>query len=58
MKIHFVQIFSVCIALHCSKTSGWERGALVLQSSILHLAEVSESERDKLIKKHMVRFFT
>ncbi|XP_011028561.1 PREDICTED: serine/threonine-protein kinase ATM [Populus euphratica] len=53
-KIHFVPLFSVCIALHCSKRSGWERGAKVLQSSILCLTELSESERDKLIKKHMV----
>ncbi|XP_061953335.1 serine/threonine-protein kinase ATM isoform X2 [Populus nigra] len=54
VKIHFVPIFSVCIVLHCSKRSGWERGAKVLQSSILCLTELSESERDKLIKKHMV----
>ncbi|KAK9278063.1 hypothetical protein L1049_027621 [Liquidambar formosana] len=54
VKIHFVPIFSVCMALHCSKKSGWEKGALVLQSSILHIAEMSENERDKLIKKHMV----
>ncbi|XP_034925984.1 serine/threonine-protein kinase ATM isoform X2 [Populus alba] len=54
VKIHFVPIFSVCIVLHCSKRSGWERGAKVLQSSILCLTELSEIERDKLIKKHMV----
>ncbi|KAJ6760715.1 SERINE/THREONINE-PROTEIN KINASE ATM [Salix purpurea] len=54
VKIHFVPIFSVCIGLHCSKRSGWERGAMVLQSSILCLTELSERERDKLIKKHMV----
>lgn len=54
MKNHFVQIFSVCMALHCSKKSGWEKGADVLQNSILHLAQISENERDKLIKKNMV----
>ncbi|KAK9995769.1 hypothetical protein SO802_020455 [Lithocarpus litseifolius] len=54
VKSHFVPIFAICMALHCSKKSGWEKGAVVLQSSILHLAEISESERDKLIKKHMV----
>ena len=54
VKNHFVPIFAICMALHCSKKSGWEKGAVVLQSSILHLAEISESERDKLIKKHMV----
>ncbi|XP_010663180.1 serine/threonine-protein kinase ATM isoform X4 [Vitis vinifera] len=54
VKNHFVPIFSVCMALHCSKKSGWEKGAVVLQSSILHVAEISEDERDKLIKKYMV----
>ncbi|XP_034214644.1 serine/threonine-protein kinase ATM isoform X13 [Prunus dulcis] len=54
VKNHFVQIFSVCMALHCSKKSGWEKGADVLQNSILHLAQISENERDKLIKKNMV----
>ncbi|KAL5544201.1 hypothetical protein UlMin_007985 [Ulmus minor] len=54
VKNHFVQIFSICMGLHCSKTSKWEKGAVVLQSSILHLAQISESERDSLIKKHMV----
>ncbi|XP_065875882.1 serine/threonine-protein kinase ATM isoform X2 [Euphorbia lathyris] len=56
VKNHFVPIFSVCMALHCSKSkrTGRDEGALVLQSSILHLAEISENERDQLIKKHMV----
>ncbi|XP_048228650.1 serine/threonine-protein kinase ATM isoform X3 [Ricinus communis] len=54
VKNHFVPIFSVCMALHCSKRPGWDKGALVLQSSILHFAEISENERDKLIKQHMV----
>ncbi|KAM3703878.1 hypothetical protein ACJW31_04G131600 [Castanea mollissima] len=54
LRNHFVPIFAICMALHCSKKSGWEKGAVVLQSSILRLAEISESERDKLIKKHMV----
>ncbi|XP_059644264.1 serine/threonine-protein kinase ATM [Cornus florida] len=54
VKNHFVPIFSVCMALHCSKKSGWEKGAVVLQSSILRTAEISENERDKLIKKQMV----
>ena len=54
VKNHFVPIFAICMAQHCSKKSGWEKGAVVLQSSILHLAEISENERDKLIKKHMV----
>ncbi|KAM1451845.1 hypothetical protein ACFX2I_038908 [Malus domestica] len=53
VKNHFVQIFSVCMGLHCSKKSGWEKGADVLQNSVLRLAQISENERDKLIKKHM-----
>ncbi|XP_022767135.1 serine/threonine-protein kinase ATM isoform X5 [Durio zibethinus] len=51
---HFVPIFSVCMTLYCSKSSGFEKGTMVLQNSILHLAEISENERDKLIKKNMV----
>ncbi|CAI0398621.1 unnamed protein product, partial [Linum tenue] len=54
VKSHFVPIFSVSMALHCSKMPGWERGTFVLEKSILQLAELSENERDKLIKKHMV----
>lgn len=51
---HFVPIFAVCMALHCSKISGWEKGAMVLQRYILQIAEISETARDNLIKKHMV----
>ncbi|XP_023765032.1 serine/threonine-protein kinase ATM isoform X1 [Lactuca sativa] len=54
IKSHFVHIFSVCIALHCSKRSGWESGAAALQSSILSISGLSEKERDTLIKRHMV----
>ncbi|XP_060670261.1 serine/threonine-protein kinase ATM [Ziziphus jujuba] len=54
VKNHFVQIFSVCMGLHCSKTSDQEKAVNMLQSSILQLAQISESERDTLIKKHMV----
>ncbi|GLT47213.1 hypothetical protein SLA2020_209240 [Shorea laevis] len=54
VKDHFVPIFSVCMALHCSQASGWEKGAMVLQNSILHLAKISEDERDELIKRQMV----
>uniref|UniRef100_A0A7N2KNE5 Uncharacterized protein n=1 Tax=Quercus lobata TaxID=97700 RepID=A0A7N2KNE5_QUELO len=54
VKNHFVPIFAICMALHCIKESGWEKAAIVPQSSILPLAEVSGSERDKLIKEHMV----
>ncbi|KAI3914770.1 hypothetical protein MKW98_002006 [Papaver atlanticum] len=54
VKSHFVPIFGVCMALHCSKKLGREKGAVVLQSSILSIAEISELERDNLIKQHMV----
>ncbi|KAK7281904.1 hypothetical protein RIF29_10269 [Crotalaria pallida] len=54
VKNHFAGIFSVCMALHCSNKPGSERGTRVLQSSILHFAQISENERDKLIKRHMV----
>ncbi|MCD7455717.1 hypothetical protein HAX54_029235 [Datura stramonium] len=54
IKNHFVDIFSVCIALHCSKKAGWEKGSAVLEGSILDIAKISEIERDKLIKTHMV----
>lgn len=54
IKNHFVDIFSVCIALHCSKKASWEKGLAVLESSILDIAKISEIERDKLIKTHMV----
>lgn len=54
VKDQFVPIISVCMALHCSNQSESERGAMVLQKKILRFAEISEDERDKLIKKHMV----
>ncbi|XP_073145738.1 serine/threonine-protein kinase ATM isoform X3 [Henckelia pumila] len=54
VKSHFVHIFSVCMAMHCSKKAGWERGSRVLESSILLVADISEHERDELIKKQMV----
>ncbi|CAI9106195.1 OLC1v1005280C2 [Oldenlandia corymbosa var. corymbosa] len=54
VKDHFVHIFAVCMALHCSKRAGWEKGMIVLESSVLSIAEISEDERDVLIKRHMV----
>ncbi|XP_050879903.1 serine/threonine-protein kinase ATM isoform X2 [Lathyrus oleraceus] len=54
IKHHFASIFSISMALHCSKKPGAERGTLVLQSSILDFGQISENERDKLIKRHMV----
>ncbi|KAJ0603861.1 putative non-specific serine/threonine protein kinase [Helianthus annuus] len=54
IRSHFVAIFSICIALHCSKRPGWESATTVLQSSMLSISGISENERDTLIKKHMV----
>lgn len=54
IKNHFVYVFSVCIVLRCSKKAGWEKGSAVLESLILDIAKISETERDKLIKTHMV----
>ncbi|XP_052731781.1 serine/threonine-protein kinase ATM isoform X2 [Vigna angularis] len=54
IKNHFTSIFSISMALHCSKKPGSEKGTLVLQSSILHFGQISEKDRDKLIKRHMV----
>lgn len=54
IKNHFTSIFSISMALHCSKKPGSEKGTLVLQSSILHFGQLSEKERDKLIKRHLV----
>jgi ataxia telangiectasia mutated family protein len=54
VKENFVPIFSICMGLHCSKTSECDKGAMVLQNSILYVGETSENERDKLIKQNMV----
>lgn len=42
------------MALHCSKNAGSQKALEILESAILTIAEISENERDKLIKKHMV----
>ncbi|KAL7139007.1 hypothetical protein ABFS83_09G021400 [Erythranthe nasuta] len=54
IKHHFVYIFSVCMALHCTKKDGHDQGSRVLGTSILQIAEMSEHERDELIRKRMV----
>ncbi|KAL3628823.1 hypothetical protein CASFOL_027869 [Castilleja foliolosa] len=54
IKYHFVHIFSICMALHCNKKAGCDDGSRVLGSYILRIAEISEHERDELIKKRMV----
>lgn len=53
IKEFFAPVFAVCFAVHCAKP-GKESGATALHSSILRIAEISELERDELIKKNMV----
>ena len=57
LRQHFVHVFSICIALRSSTSSESKTGDLVLSTSILQLAEISEHERDVLIKKNMVCMF-
>nr|CAD1842809.1 unnamed protein product [Ananas comosus var. bracteatus] len=54
MKEYFVPIFALCMAVHCSEGPDKEIAGTVLSESILHFAEISELERDDLIKRHMV----
>ncbi|KAK9108083.1 hypothetical protein Syun_024094 [Stephania yunnanensis] len=54
IKRNFVPIFAICMAFHSTEKPKRENGALVLQGSILRIAEMSELERDSLIKRHMV----
>ncbi|XP_045816356.1 serine/threonine-protein kinase ATM isoform X4 [Trifolium pratense] len=54
IKHHFASIFSISMALHCSKKPGSEGGTRVLQSSILELGQITVKERDELIKRHLV----
>ncbi|GJN06078.1 hypothetical protein PR202_ga23765 [Eleusine coracana subsp. coracana] len=54
IKRHFVPIFGLSIAAKCGKSPEKDSAETVLCESLLHLAEISEFERDDLIKKHMV----
>ncbi|KAI4341398.1 hypothetical protein MLD38_026128 [Melastoma candidum] len=54
IRSHFVSIFAISMAMYCSKKSHLERGARLVQNFMLCLSDMSESERDNLIKKHMV----
>ncbi|XP_031496138.1 serine/threonine-protein kinase ATM isoform X2 [Nymphaea colorata] len=53
-RTYFVPIYSICIALHCSNNIDKDKGAKVLCSSVLQIAEITEQERDDLIKKQMI----
>lgn len=54
VREYFVPICALCIAVHCSMKPNKEIGGMALNNLILQIANISELERDELIKKHMV----
>uniref|UniRef100_A0A0D9Y262 Serine/threonine-protein kinase ATM n=1 Tax=Oryza glumipatula TaxID=40148 RepID=A0A0D9Y262_9ORYZ len=54
IKGYFVPIFGLCIAARCGSGPEKDLAETVLCESLLQLGEISEPERDDLIKKHMV----
>uniref|UniRef100_A0A0E0JD53 Serine/threonine-protein kinase ATM n=1 Tax=Oryza punctata TaxID=4537 RepID=A0A0E0JD53_ORYPU len=54
IKGYFVPIFGLCIAARCGTWPEKDLAETVLCESLLQLGEISEPERDDLIKKHMV----
>ncbi|OQU86537.1 serine/threonine-protein kinase ATM isoform X2 [Sorghum bicolor] len=54
IKKYFVPIFGLCIAVRCGTGPEKDLAETVLCESVLQLGEISEVERDDLIKKHMV----
>lgn len=56
IKRYFVPIFGLCIAVRCGTGPEKDLAETVLCESVLQLGEISEHERDDLIKKHMVCF--
>ncbi|TVU22297.1 hypothetical protein EJB05_31982 [Eragrostis curvula] len=54
IKRYFVPIFGLSIAAKCGAGPEKDSAETVLCESLLHLGEISESERNDLIKKHMV----
>ncbi|RWW27721.1 hypothetical protein GW17_00007838 [Ensete ventricosum] len=53
VREYFVPICALCIAVHCSMRPNKEIGGMALNNLILQFANISELERDELIKKHM-----
>ncbi|XP_020591737.1 serine/threonine-protein kinase ATM [Phalaenopsis equestris] len=53
-KEYFVPIFAMCMAVYCNERPGKEFCGATVSDSILHVAKVSERERDDLIKRNMV----
>lgn len=56
IKGYFVPIFGVSIAAKGGTGPGKDLAETVLYESLLQLGEISEFERDDLIRKHMVCF--
>lgn len=56
IKGYFVPIFGLSIAVRCGTGPEKDLAETVLCESLLQLGEISELERDDLIKKHMVSF--
>uniref|UniRef100_R7WG20 Serine/threonine-protein kinase ATM n=1 Tax=Aegilops tauschii TaxID=37682 RepID=R7WG20_AEGTA len=54
IKGYFVQIFGLCIAAKNGTGPEKDLAETVLYESLLQLGEISEFERDDLIRKHMV----
>nr|CAB3476606.1 unnamed protein product [Digitaria exilis] len=54
IKRYFVQIFGLSIAARCGTAPEKDLAETALCESLLQLGEISEVERDDLIKKHMV----
>jgi ataxia telangiectasia mutated family protein len=54
IKGYFVPIFGLCIAARCGTGPEKDLAETVLYESLLQLGEISEFERDDLIRKHMV----
>ncbi|KAK8913867.1 hypothetical protein KSP39_PZI023607 [Platanthera zijinensis] len=55
---YFVPIFAMCMAVYCNGKHGKEISGEALCDSLLHIAKISELERDVLIKRNMVRDHT
>ena len=55
VKQNFASIFASLLPLHSHGTSAdQEKAGMVLQMDMLSAAELTEDERDTLIRKHMV----
>lgn len=56
-KEYFVPIFAMCLAVYCNGRRGKDiSGTTPLCDSFLHIANISELERDDLIKRNMASY--